>query len=236
MVNKKKKTIRGKFIVLEGLDGAGTTTQAHLLQKYFEQQNWPVITTSEPTQGPVGLILRLLLTKRLSLNPNKKAPNTEVLTNSSIALLFAADRIDHLQQTILPKLNEGIIVICDRYYYSNYAYQMNKKRTNFDWLQTINQQCLIPDLTIFLKTSLAVCTKRRNKNRWYQELYEKTEILEQVSENYEYIFELLKSTTSIETIDGTPSETVVFNEILDTIKNKFPEMFPGNLPLFPTTL
>lgn len=231
---RKKKPRSGKFIVLEGLDGAGTTTQSNLLQQYFEAQKWPVITTSEPTQGPMGVILRLLLSKRLTFgSPTKKIPQKEYLSNSAIALLFAADRLDHLQDVILPKLNDGVIVICDRYYFSNYAYQMNAERSNFEWLQTINEQCIVPDLTIFLNTSLSVCAKRRNSNRWYQDLYEKTEILERVAQNYEYVFDSLKEKCRIEIIDGTPSEKVVFNEILTAIHNNFPEMFPGDLPLFP---
>ena len=203
--NKKK---RGKFIVFEGLDGAGTTTQAKLLSQYLEQENWPVIVTSEPTQGPMGLILRLLLSNRLTFT--SYTPEMEILSNNSIALLFAADRLDHLRQTIVPKLEEGVIVICDRYFASSYAYQMGNNKKSLKWLETINSKCIIPDLTIFLNTSLTVCEKRRTTNRWYQELYEKPEILKQVAQNYEYVMEQLDSKMDIKTIDGTPSEKVVF--------------------------
>lgn len=119
-MKSKKNERRGKFIVFEGLDGSGTTTQSKLLGQYLEKQNWPVLNTSEPTQGPMGLILRLLLTNRLIFNsrPSEQGnQELEILSNSSIALLFAADRLDHIQHTILPKIQDGVIVICERYYF-----------------------------------------------------------------------------------------------------------------------
>lgn len=230
-MGKKKNKKRGKFIVFEGLDGAGTTTQTKLLAQYFEKENWPVITTSEPTQGPMGLIIRLVLSNRLIFGAQTK--EMEILSNSSIALLFAADRLDHLQHKILPKLEEGVVVICDRYFLSSYAYQMGNDPKNLDWLKTINSRCIAPDLTIFLNTSLSVCEKRRSKNRWYQDLYEKPDILSKVSQNYEYALKDLKKEMPVVVIDGTASEKVVFNEVLSIIKKEFPKMFPGDLPLFP---
>lgn len=230
---KKKKNNRGKFIVFEGLDGAGTTTQSNLLAEHLEEQHWPVCVTSEPTQGPMGFILRLLISNRLILQ--NKEMDMEILSNSSIALLFAADRLDHLQHMILPKLQEGIIVICDRYYLSSYAYQMGNDRQNLEWLKVINSRCIHPDLTIFLDTSLPICDRRRSKNRWYQDLYEKPHILAQVAKNYQCAIEQeKKDNIAIEVIDGNPPEKVVFGEILATIKRTFPEMFPDDLPLFST--
>lgn len=232
-MNRKKNERRGKFIVFEGLDGSGTTTQGKMLGQYLEKQNWPVLNTSEPTQGPMGLILRLLLTNRLVFSSARTLGNQEleILSNSSIALLFAADRLDHLHHTILPKLQEGVIVICERYYLSSYAYQMGKDAKNYKWLKTINARCIPPDLIIYLNTSLTVCNKRRSTNRWYQELYEKPEILEQVSRNYEYAIDHLKKEVPIEIVDGTPSEKVVFSEIVSILQRHFPEMFPNELPL-----
>ena len=227
----KKRKSSGKFIVFEGLDGAGTTTQANLLSKYLENENWPVVVTNEPTQGPMGLIIRLVLSNRLIFSAQTK--EMEILSNNSIALLFAADRLDHLQHLILPKLEEGVIVICDRYHLSSYAYQMGNDTKNLSWLQTINSKCLQPDLIIHLDTSLSVCEKRRSKNRWYRDLYEKPEILEIVRKNYDYaINDMRQQGVNIVTIDGNPPEKVVFGDILSVIKSHFPEMFPGDLPLF----
>ncbi|NUM33463.1 MAG: dTMP kinase [Candidatus Brocadiae bacterium] len=230
-MKSKKNERRGKFIVFEGLDGSGTTTQSKLLGQYLEKQNWPVLNTSEPTQGPMGLILRLLLTNRLIFNsrPSEQGnQELEILSNSSIALLFAADRLDHIQHTILPKIQDGVIVICERYYFSSYAYQMGKDSKNLKWLQTINSRCIQPDLTIYLNTSLAVCNKRRFTNRWYQDLYEKPEILEQVARNYEHVVQRMKKTMPVEIVDGTPNEKVVFENIIQIIQQRFPEMFPNS--------
>lgn len=224
-MSKKKKNTRGKFIVFEGLDGAGTTTQAHFLNQYLEKDNWPVYTTNEPSQGPMGIIIRLVLSKRIIFDSS----------DNSMALLFAADRLDHVQHSINPKLEEGVVVICDRYYLSSYAYQMGKDRKNLAWLREINSKCQSPDLTIFLHASPAVCEKRRRKNRWHEELYEQNDFLRQVARNYDYVIdELLKENVPIVRIDGNPPEKVVFGEVLSTVKSYFPEMFPGDLPLFPT--
>lgn len=236
-MTKKSKNKKGKFIVFEGLDGSGTTTQNKLLAHYLEEASWPVCTTSEPTQGPMGLILRLMLSNRLVFH-NRELENREleILSNSSVALLFAGDRLDHLQHEIIPKVSDGIIVLCDRYYLSSFAYQMGEDPANLQWLRAINSRCLRPDLTIFVDTSLAICEKRRAQNRWYQDLYEKVDILTQVRKNYQYaIDELRKEGQSIEVIDGNPPEKVVHGEIVATVKRVFPEMFPGDLPLFQAT-
>jgi dTMP kinase len=231
--SKKKMAQRGKFIVFEGLDGSGTSTQNKLLCHYLQEQKWPVLTTSEPSSGPIGLMLRLILSKRLSLAADD--PRSQKLSDNSLALLFAADRLDHMQHTIVPRLDEGIMVICERYYLSSYAYQLGRDRAGLEWLRTINAHCLSPDLTIFLNTSVAVCDKRRQqRNRWNQELFEKSEILQRVAENYQYAISALRQENiPIEVIDGNPAEKVVFAEVVNAIQHRFPEMFPGDLPLFP---
>ena len=124
------------------------------------------------------------------------------------------------------------MVICDRYYLSSYAYQMGNDCSNLEWLRTINSRCVTPDLTLFLRTSHAVCEKRMAKNRWYQELYEKPEILHQVAKNYETAITALRQEMAIEVIDGNADEETVFGQVLLTIKRSFPEMFPWDLPLF----
>jgi dTMP kinase len=157
----------------------------------------------------------------------------DLLANSSVALLFAGDRLDHLQHTVLPKLEEGIIVICERYYLSSYAYQMGEDPKNLEWLTTINSRCIQPDITFFLKTSLSISEKRRARDRWYQELYEKPQILGQVEKNYDFVIEKIKQNhTPIEIVDGNSSEKVVFGQIVSAFKKNFPEMFPKDVPLF----
>src|SRR5215471_2535238 len=108
----------GCFVVLEGLDGAGTTTQAERLASRLRQAGYAVLVTREPSDGPVGTVLRRALAGGVAL-PHRGGP----LSDHTLALLFAADRMDHLCAEILPALGKGQIVLCDRYLLSSYAYQ-----------------------------------------------------------------------------------------------------------------
>lgn len=214
---------RGKLIVLEGLDGSGITTQAKLLAQYLEnKKHCQVVSTSEPTQGPIGLLLRLILSGRLNLDGSTLKSDT--LPNSAMALLFAADRLDHIHHIIQPKLEEGKIVICERYYLSSYAYQMDKDKKNLDWLRTINTHSLNPDLIIFLNVPLEICSQRR-QTRSYQEIYEQNEILRRVAENYHYVISQLKKEIPIEEIDGNNSENDILQKIIGIIEHYFSNLF-----------
>lgn len=108
------------FIVVEGVDGAGTTTLMNKLVAHFRQQRRPVHGTCEPTGGPIGAIVRQVLSRRLVVQSmfGVRAPGW-----TTMALLFAADRQDHLEAEILPLLHDGVSVISDRYDLSSLAYQ-----------------------------------------------------------------------------------------------------------------
>ena len=220
-MGKKKSKQTGKFIVFEGIDGSGTTTQNRLLTRYLTERNYPVCTTCEPTSGPVGLLLRLLLSNRLTF-PSQTLDN-KMLSGGAMALLFAADRLDHIQDLIAPKLQNGIWVICDRYYLSSYAYQMGQDSSRLPWLQTINNKALQPDLIIFVRTDQAICAERRQlRNPWQQDLYENNEILTQVAKNYEIAIAMLKQQgVCIETVDGNLDEQSVFRQVQQLVKSFF---------------
>src|SRR5207247_6819046 len=112
----------GKLIVFEGLDGSGQTTQAQLLVKwFFEKRGQVAHYTKEPTDSPIGAIVKLALSHRL-VTPADRSEQTP-LDSITMSLLFAADRIDHLNNDVIPKLKDGIQVIADRYYLSSLAYQ-----------------------------------------------------------------------------------------------------------------
>jgi dTMP kinase len=128
---------KGVFICLEGLDGSGKTTQAKLLVKKLKKTH-DAIYTSEPSQGPIGNLIR----KSYLYANNRLSPYVE-------ALLFAADRIEHVENEIIPALNKGLVVISDRYVFSSLAYQ-GAGEVNLDWIQTINKNAILPDLAIFL--------------------------------------------------------------------------------------
>jgi dTMP kinase len=165
--------------VIEGIDGAGLSTQAAQLLHHFRNTLLkPVHLTKEPTDGPAGAAIRLKLKNRLSIDP------------STLALLFAADRADHLATEVAPRLAAGINVISDRYLLSSYAYQS----LNFDlsWLRALNAQCRRPDLTIFLDTPVDIALSRLTTERWQREYFEDAEQLGPVREHFMQLIPLLR--------------------------------------------
>jgi dTMP kinase len=128
---------KGAFICIEGLDGCGKTTQAKLLAKKLRKSH-SAVYTAEPSHGKIGTYIRssyLYGEKRLSI----------VLE----ALLFAADRIEHVENEVLPALKGGRLVISDRYVYSSLAYQ-GAAGLSLDWIEKINEHALQPDLAVFI--------------------------------------------------------------------------------------
>ena len=191
---------QGKFFAFEGIDGAGLTTQAGLLKDWLEKQGYAVFMTKEPTDGPIGGQIRLALGKRLNMRP------------TALALAFAADRMDHLETEIIPKLDNGVIVISDRYFLSSYAYQ--SLSNDLRWLMQINSKCLRPGLTILLDTPALVCKKRMERMRWHIELYEEIEKLEVVRKKFLSVAnELRKNGERIEIIDGNRPVTTVHKDV-----------------------
>lgn len=176
---------RGLFIVFEGLDGSGLSTQAALLKKWLDQQNVAAYLTKQPTSGPVGGLIRLALSHRLSLS---SSPSDD---EAIMALLFAADRMDHLATDIRPKLDDGVHVICDRYYLSSFSYQ--SRSVDLSWLRALHAYCLRPDLTILIDVPPHVCCQRIAQNRWQVEMYEQEEILAGVRQRYHEIVSQLRS-------------------------------------------
>jgi dTMP kinase len=128
---------KGAFICIEGLDGCGKTTQAKLLAKKLRKSH-NALYTAEPSHGKIGTYIRksyLYGEKRLSI----------ILE----ALLFAADRIEHIENEVIPALKEGHLVISDRYVYSSLAYQ-GAADLNLDWIEKVNEHALKPDLAVFI--------------------------------------------------------------------------------------
>jgi dTMP kinase len=128
---------KGIFIVIEGLDGSGKTTQANLLANKLSK-TYSLLCTAEPSHGKIGTFIR-----EGCLYEEKRLPT------EAEALLFAADRIEHVKNEILPALDEGKLVICDRYVYSSLAYQ-GSAGLSVDWIKTINARALEPDFAIFI--------------------------------------------------------------------------------------
>lgn len=212
----------GKFIVLEGVDGSGTSTQLSLLQAWFEEnqeQFGKTHFTKEPTDGPVGSLLRQALSKRL-----------KPLDERVMALLFAADRLDHLTCTsdfeqkpgINEMLEQGINVVSDRYYLSSFAYQA--LQMELSWVQEINKFARQPDLFIFLHVPVQESAKRRQKTRFHEELYENEDYLNKIRLNYlEVCKKLQQAGENILIIDGAREKSEVFNDIKEAIIQLFAE-------------
>lgn len=205
----------GKLIVFEGLDGSGQTTQAHLLTKWFAQEpKQRAYYTKEPSEGPVGMLLRLALRHRLGASSQQTfGPLDEV----TMALFFAADRADHLHNEIIPKLKDGVHVIADRYYLSSLAYQ--SVVADYDWIKQINSHALRPDLTIFLDVLPTTCVKRMREHRWQVERYEELRNLERVRDNYlSSISKLREQGERIEIVAGEQTVGDVHKEVVHLVK------------------
>lgn len=176
--------IEGAFIVLEGVDGAGTTTHTRLLAKALERKGLPVHTTREPSDGPIGVMLRQILTGRVVV-PGISGPRPPSWT--TMALLFAADRVDHVEAEIVPNLKDGVTVISDRYDHSSVAYQTLSAGGGaevLEWVRTINKHARRPDLVIVLDVPEEVSRARREQRGGRRELYESPELQAELTRFY----------------------------------------------------
>jgi dTMP kinase len=161
---------QGAFICIEGIDGSGKTTQAHHLVKALRKAGYDAVYTSEPTNGVYGkLIKNHLLQGEFRIPPILEA------------LLFTVDRFDHVQREITPLLNQGKIIICDRYLYSSIAYQ-GTSHQNVRWVKEINKQVKKPDLAIYIDIPPETVINRLKRRR--KTVMETLETQRQVRKQY----------------------------------------------------
>lgn len=166
----------GVFIVVEGIDGCGSTTHAKRLAKTLRVDGCDVRLTCEPTTGPIGALIRQVLQKRLFV-PDSAGPRA--FAWSTMALLFAADRLDHLDSMIVPALRDGATVISDRYDLSSLAYQSVTAPAGervVPWIREVNACALRPDLTIVLDVSAETAEQRRGRRGASEEIFEAREL------------------------------------------------------------
>jgi dTMP kinase len=166
---------RGALIAIEGIDGAGTTTQARLLVEWLQQQGLPAHLTCEPSSGPVGELLRRIL----------KGQGPWTLDAAAVALLFAADRVDHYQHEMRPLLEAGTHVVTDRSVYSSLAYQSIEQ--DLAWVESINCHAPEPDLTVYLRISPDQARVRRMQRGGPPELFDDHELQQRISARYDEI-------------------------------------------------
>ncbi|MCK4807998.1 MAG: dTMP kinase [Candidatus Aenigmarchaeota archaeon] len=188
---------KGMFIVFEGLDGSGSSTQVSLLQKALRKAGYTAHITKEPTNNLIGGLIRGQLTKDWKTGPE------------CLQLLFAADRAHHLEREILPGVEKGCVVISDRYYFSTMAF--GGIDIDMDWLKKLNEKFKVPDLSFFIKVPARECVKRISDSRFEFELFEEEKKLERVWKNYDI---LAKDFDNVHVIDGTQSVEEVHEEIL----------------------
>ncbi|MCW4000316.1 MAG: dTMP kinase [Candidatus Bathyarchaeota archaeon] len=184
---------KGVFLVIEGLDGSGKTTQATLLaEKLIEK--YAVWLTAEPSRGKIGTFIR-----DCCLYEQTRLPT------EAEALLFAADRIEHMYSEIKPALDAGKLVICDRYVYSTLAYQ-GSAGLSLDWIKTTNARALQPDFSIFIDVPPQRVIERLQRKKSVMETLETQQKVREVYLKYVEKGELIR-------IDGDREKTAVADEL-----------------------
>ena len=211
----KRNKEKGIFIAIEGIDGAGKTTQAKLVSEELAKAN-NVHLTKNPTDGLIGKLIREVLSGKVDIPP------------ASFQYLFSADR--QVQQVeVLKDLKDGKIIITDRYFWSAIVYGI-VDREDLDFNQVGNlllvsqgilsmyHQFLIPDITIFLDIPMKVALERIDDKKIEKEIYENEEKLKKIEKGYKWLIDKFKNEFII--IDGTKSEKEITQEIVKIINEK----------------
>ncbi|MDW8364110.1 MAG: dTMP kinase [Myxococcales bacterium] len=204
--------VEGHFIVLEGVDGAGTTTHTRLLAERLAARGLPVHATREPSDGPIGTLVRQVLTGRVVV-PGVHGARPPSWT--TMALLFAADRVDHLEAEVVPNLMDGVTVVSDRYYHSSLAYQSTSAGgldEHIAWIREMNRHARRPDLTIILDIPPEVARRRRLERAAGRELYDDDELQEQLVGFYRRLPQML-SGERIVLVDANRAVNEVADEV-----------------------
>ncbi len=201
----QKNSYPGKFIVFEGLDGSGQSTQANLLKEFLIEKDQEVILTKEPTEdSQAGRKIRKTLDKKIKIGPTQ------------LQKLFTQDRKEHLGNLIIPILKQGKIVISDRYFFSTFAFGVSDG-LNLDWLIKINDKFLLPDITFILEVSPEVCIQRIKKRGNKITLFEEKEKLARVWEAYKVLPNRFKN---VYIMDSQKPISEVFSQIKKIVHSK----------------
>lgn len=181
------------FVAIEGLDGAGTTTQTEAVARALDAAGQPVSISCEPSDGPVGMLIRQMLARRITVVDDEG--QHRAVDRETLALLFAADRMDHLQAEVEPALARGAVAISDRYYHSSLAYQGDvdddDSTVDYQWVEAINDRARTPELTIFLDAPVELCIQRLTY-RSRRDLYENRRKLERLHRRYDEVMDRLE--------------------------------------------
>jgi len=201
----KESMRKSKFIVFEGIDGSGKSTISKLLYEKLNEVTGDVYRTFEPTDSPIGSVIKNILNKRI------------VSDDKTIGALFLADRLDHIQNPVtgmMQYLEKGTHVISDRYYYSSYAYHV--PMLSLDWVINANKACadiLRPDIVFYLEISAEESMRRINASRKFHDLFETKEKMDKVIVNYAEAIKREGQKDNVVIIDGHQSVEAIFEEV-----------------------
>jgi dTMP kinase len=196
----------GTLIALEGIDGSGTTSQAKGLADRMVAAGYSVHLTAEPSTGPVGRLIRDALASR------------EPISDRVLTLLFAGDRLDHLEREVDPHLQAGEVVLSDRYLLSSLAYQ--SVTNTLDWVMTLNGRAPKPHLSILLRVSPEIAATRRAARGGPPELFDAAERQRAVAEAYDRVFARDDVGPTV-VLDANRGFDTVAAELWQTAKNLF---------------
>jgi len=191
---------KGAFICIEGLDASGKTTQARRLVRELRRRGFEAVYTTEPSPGEIGKFIRAYILQR-----KRRVPIAVE------ALLFAVDRVDHLERRIKPALQDGKIVVSDRYVYSSLAYQ-GAAGLDLNWIEEINQSVVTPNLAIYIDVPPEVVVKRIKRKK---SVMERLGVQRRVREVYMKFVE----NGRLIRVDGDRPKDEVLKDILTVVLN-----------------
>lgn len=206
---------RGRFVVFEGIDGSGKSTQVRRLKSRINVQGGRVYPTAEPTLSPIGMLIRNAFSGRLSMD------------DRTIAALFAADRIDHLTNEsngILRLIRDGVTVICDRYHLSSHAY--HAADVGHRWVEEANSlstALLKPDLTVFLDIEPTDALQRLESERMFLDKFERRSRLDNARRGYLAAIERFRDSDNIMIVSGLDS----VEEIAEAVWQRYAQLLPA---------
>ncbi|MEM7725422.1 MAG: dTMP kinase [Cyanobacteria bacterium P01_A01_bin.45] len=207
--------MKGKLITFEGVEGCGKTTQIQLCSEWLQGLDIPIVTTCEPGGTELGVHIR-----RLLLNGTQSKP----ITNTTELLLYAADRAQHVEQEIVPNLEVGKLVLCDRFTDSTVAYQGYGRSLDMnliDQLNSIATYGVEPDLTLWLDLDVKEGFARKSKNNHVADRIEKEKIdfHYRVQQGYNYLASIYPQ--RIIKVDASLNPEEVHQKIQEVISNSF---------------
>ena len=205
---------QGKFITFEGIDGCGKTSQIQLAQAYLKQKGFRVINTMEPGGTEIGVQIREIL-----LNQKNHR-----LVQESEMLLYLADRIQHLQENILPALERGLLVLCDRYHDSTVAYQGYGRGLNLNLIHSIEEKAIKPYAPIVtflldIDPQLALDrTEKKYKEKNQKDRLEKEskEFFQRIKDGYLKLAEIFPE--RFVCLDGSKTKNQIHQKIIETLE------------------